>query len=231
VRPCPYPPPWLCSLDGGQWHPVPPALVGELAAIDENLIRHELTAAEQALAIQRRAELIAAIEAEGREKANNAANAAPSRQAQRRAGVKTGRDPGSNRSLGEIGGVSEKTVRRARKRAEALGTEALERVVGTSLAKPGELDALVSLPAPEREAVIASIEVEATKPEPERRKISAVAIVRERAATIVADADPAPAGPTAPAIVSVGLRRLQIAWEQASMEERACVGQINSPHG
>ena len=61
-----------------------------LAATDENLVRHNLDAAEEALAITRRVELIAAWELQEREKASAAKNLAPSLQSRRRKGEKKG---------------------------------------------------------------------------------------------------------------------------------------------
>jgi hypothetical protein len=118
----------------------------ELIEIDENLVRKNLDAAQEALAIERRSELIRA-EAEEREKAraDAAPNGAPSKQAERRAGKKTGPDAASTRDLAKKTGMSEGRINRARKRVRELGADVLEKVQGTDLAKPGELDALAAL--------------------------------------------------------------------------------------
>jgi hypothetical protein len=118
----------------------------ELIEIDENLVRKNLDAAQEALAIERRAGLIRAMaEEQEKARADGAPNGAPSKQAERRAGKKTGPDPASTRDLAKKTGMSEGRINRARKRVKVLGTDVLEKVQGTELAKPGELDALAAL--------------------------------------------------------------------------------------
>ena len=115
------------------------------------MIGTSLDAAEEALAITRRVELIAAWELQEREKASASAakNLAPlSRQARRGKGEKTGATPGSDRDLASKMGVSNETIRSRKKVAAALGTATLEAVVGTDLAKPAELEALAANPWP-----------------------------------------------------------------------------------
>lgn len=132
----------------------------ELAEI-ENLVRRQLDAAQEALAIQRRTELILALEEERKPKEPEPRSApiVPERQRKRdslgRPNAGRPSAPAASRNLASIQGVSPKTVQRARKRVEKLGTETLERVAGTPLAKPGELDALTKLPEPVREPVSA----------------------------------------------------------------------------
>jgi hypothetical protein len=161
----------------------------ELIEIDENLVRKDLDAAQLDLAIARRAELVKAI-AEEEEKAfisGAGQKCPPSKQAQRRAGKKTGPDAASARDLARKTGLSEGRIKRARKRVEVLGTEVLERVQGTALAKPGELDALVELPQEEREAKVAEAVVEAAKPEGKRKKVSARSALPSRVAETIGD--------------------------------------------
>ena len=54
--------------------------------------------------------------------------------------------------------MSIKSIQRALRRAKVLGTNTLKRVVKTSLDTAAELDALESLPEPEREALVVRAE-------------------------------------------------------------------------
>jgi uncharacterized small protein (DUF1192 family) len=127
----------------------------ELAGIDENLVRHNLSAAEETIAIERIAVLKAAIAQRDAERAAKEAggiirqNGEKVARAHRATGNKaTGRPPkpASNAKVGAIQGVAATTVRRARKRVEALGEPMVKRVVGTTLDKGVELDALAKMP-------------------------------------------------------------------------------------
>src|SRR5262249_10289532 len=128
----------------------------------------------EALAIERREKLIRAkAEEEEKALADAAPIGAPSKQAQRRAGKKTGPDAASTRDLAKKTGMSEGRINRARKRVKELGTDVLEKVQGTDLAKPGELDALAKLTKEERKAVVEEAVAETAKPEGERKEVSA----------------------------------------------------------
>jgi ParB family chromosome partitioning protein len=102
---------------------------GELAEIDENLIRSPLTPAEEASAIFRRKAIYEALHPEtrhgGDRKSDQVANSATRFTA----------------STSEATGKSERAVQIAAARGEALGAD-LDAVTGTSLDKGVELDAL-----------------------------------------------------------------------------------------
>ena len=88
----------------------------------------------------KREELVKAWAAQKVEKESAGPNGPPlSTQARRGKGEKTGPTPASERDLASKMGVSRKTVGRRRKVAEALGTETLEEIVGTPLAKQGQM--------------------------------------------------------------------------------------------
>lgn len=117
-------------------------LRAELAMIDENLCRAELSPAEAALQTARRKEIYEALHPEARHggdrKSNQVANSATRSFADDQAG-KTGEAP--------------RTVRVNAARGEALG-ETLKAVTGTSLDKGVELDALAKLDPQQREEIV-----------------------------------------------------------------------------
>jgi ParB family chromosome partitioning protein len=119
----------------------------ELAEIDENSIRNDPSSAEHALLTGRRAEIIKQLAAER----TLSQPATASRQSQRRAGQETGSDPGSVRDHANKTGESKDRIQRSKKRFETLGSANLKKVVGTSLDKAGELDALAQLSEAARE--------------------------------------------------------------------------------
>lgn len=113
-------------------------LQAELAEIDENLLRAELSPAQRAAAVSRRKEIWEAIHPE------------------------TARNPRSSGGRGNIGfpedterstGESKRRTQEHLSRAEALGPD-LHAVVGTSLDKGVELDALKELSPEERRELI-----------------------------------------------------------------------------
>lgn len=113
-------------------------LEAELIEIDENLCRAELTAAQRAAAIKRRKEVWEQLHPET---ATNCRGLG-------------GR--GNTEFASESAGVSGENVRNIQRhvaRAEALGDD-LEEVVGTSLDKGVELDALAKLPEEDRRDLI-----------------------------------------------------------------------------
>jgi ParB/RepB/Spo0J family partition protein len=117
----------------------------ELAEIDENLIRNDPSPAEHAKLTRRRAEIIKELVDEG--KLSQSATA--SKQAQRRAGQKSGPDVASIRDQAKWTGESKDKIHRSTKRGK-IG-RILDMVRGTSLDKGVELDALAKLPEAERE--------------------------------------------------------------------------------
>ena len=124
-------------------------LSAELAEIDENLIRNNPSPAEHARLTQRRAEIIKVLAAQD----GTASEAKASKQALRRAGHLTGPDGASTRDQARRTGQTKDKVQRSQKRGGILGS-LIDRVVGTSLDKGVELDALTKLPEPEREALV-----------------------------------------------------------------------------
>jgi ParB family transcriptional regulator, chromosome partitioning protein len=122
-------------------------LLVELAQIDENLMRNELSPAEHARHTQRRTEIMTALSHQ------EGTPATASKQALRRAGQTTGPDDASVRDQAKRTGESKDKIHRSKKRGGILGG-LIDRVVGTSLDKGVELDALTKLPEPEREALV-----------------------------------------------------------------------------
>ncbi len=110
-------------------------LHAELAEIDENLIRCQLTPAQEASAIFRRKAIYEALHPEtkhgGDRKSDQVDNLAT-------------RSERFTAATSDATGKDERTVRRAAARGEALGDD-LEAVAGTSLDKGVELDALAKL--------------------------------------------------------------------------------------
>lgn len=121
-------------------------LRAELAMIDENLCRAELSPAEAALQTARRKEIYEALHPEarhgaignGREKSRKFCDSTDQRFTAETA-LSTGR--------------SERAVQLDAARGEALG-EDLEAIAGTSLDKGVELDALAKLPEQERKSLV-----------------------------------------------------------------------------
>lgn len=111
----------------------------ELIEIDENLCRAELSAAQRAAAIKRRKQIWEALNP-------NTGNAVP---------TLGGRGHTSFAAdTCTAAGVTKRSVNEHLARADALGDD-LQAVTGTSLDKGVELDALKTLPANERQALIA----------------------------------------------------------------------------
>ena len=115
----------------------------ELVGIDENLIRNNPSAAEHALLTGRRREIITELAAQDGALSQFAT---ASRQALRGAGQKPGPDIGSVRDQANKTGESKDKIQRSSKRFESLGSAILESIIGTSLDKGAELDALTKLP-------------------------------------------------------------------------------------
>lgn len=123
-------------------------LRAELSEIDENLIRNEYTPAERAIAIDRRKAIYLALHPE---------------TAQGVAGGKARQGSASdNLSFAEstavASGKSKRTIERDAQRGEAVGSDTLQRVIGTSLDKGEEIDALAKLSPERREEVIVKAE-------------------------------------------------------------------------
>ncbi len=114
-------------------------LDAELIEIDENLCRSELTAAQRSSAIRRRKEIWGALHPE---------------ESGRIPPTLGGRGNTSFASeTAEVSGESKRRINEHLARADALGDD-LDEVVGTSLDKGVELDALARMDAPERRELI-----------------------------------------------------------------------------
>jgi ParB family transcriptional regulator, chromosome partitioning protein len=122
-------------------------LHAELVGIDENLIRANLTPAQEAAAVSRRKEIYEALHPETK---HHVAGAHAANKAM-------GRDASDNLSFAsstaEATGKDKRSVERAAARGAALGDD-LVAVEGTSLDKGVELDALAKMAAGERSGII-----------------------------------------------------------------------------
>lgn len=132
-------------------------LRAELAEIDENLIRNEYSPAERAIAIARRKSIYEALHPET---AHGGARKASRKVCDLNEGDKTPEKPADRftKATAERTGQSERTVQQDAKRGEVVGPETLQRVIGTSLDKGEEIDALAKLSPEGREEVIAKAE-------------------------------------------------------------------------
>jgi len=115
--------------------------MAELVAIDENLCRAELTAAERTAATKRRAEIWQSLHP-------NSGTTCPTIPDRGR-----GRPQEFAADTAAVTGTSKRQINRDLARAEALGSD-LESVRGTSLDKGVELDALAKLEPKTRHALI-----------------------------------------------------------------------------
>ena len=102
---------------------------GRAFEIDENFARKELSEGERSLSHARREEIYRALNGKSGRRYDEVA--------------------------AEATGQSARSVRRDVARGKALGQDTLAKVVGTSLDKGTELDALAKLPVAERELVVA----------------------------------------------------------------------------
>lgn len=121
-------------------------LQAELAEIDENLLRAELSPAQRAAAVARRKEIWCAIHPLSADSADNA-------KVSKRGVAGEGRPVSFAKDTMKHTGEDERRTREHLSRAEALGPD-LHAVVGTSLDKGVELDALKELSPDERRGLI-----------------------------------------------------------------------------
>jgi ParB/RepB/Spo0J family partition protein len=124
----------------------------ELWEIDENLVRAELDAAQHALLTKRRAEIIEA------KAALVSQDATPIKKRRGGRGGVHGTAAASVRDQAKKTGESKDKVARSKRRADKLGEETLQRVVGTSLGSGAQLDALAKLNVEKREELIKQVE-------------------------------------------------------------------------
>lgn len=122
------------------------SLESELIEIDENLCRAELSPAQRASSIKRRKQVWEALHPE-----TAGTNCSTSLSDGRKAGPQ--HEQGFAAETAAVSGQSKQDVNRHIARAEALGDD-IDEVVGTSLDKGVELDALKKLPEPERKELI-----------------------------------------------------------------------------
>lgn len=115
----------------------------------------ELTGTDLVRATKRRPELVAAVEKEKGVQNDGDTIVSPSKQQQRRAGIKTGHDTGSTREIADLTGQSRETVRRAAKVGKVLSEADVDALESVGTTKLSELAKVAALPEPERKAVIA----------------------------------------------------------------------------
>ena len=120
----------------------------ELAELDENLFRNDLTAAERAAYQARRKAIYQQLHPETKVGGDRKSNGQVGQM------IAT---PRYDEAAAEAAGQSERAVRRDVTRGEALGSEILAKVARTPLDKGEELDALVQLSPQRRAAVIARV--------------------------------------------------------------------------
>lgn len=123
----------------------------ELAMIDENLCRSDLSPAERAAAHARRKAIYQQLHPESKHGA--AGNGRTKEKLSGQLGHSTPA-PSFDEAAAKATGQSERAIRRDVARGEAIGPSALAKVVGTTLDKGDELDALAKLPESQRVELI-----------------------------------------------------------------------------
>jgi ParB-like chromosome segregation protein Spo0J len=126
-------------------------LTAELMLIDENLCRNEFSPAERAMAISRRKAIYLELHPETKAGKSQALGMNQKLGRGRQVGDDVER---FTLSTTDATGIAERTIQRDAARGERLGTDTLKRIVGTSLDKGEELDALAKLSEPKREELI-----------------------------------------------------------------------------
>lgn len=124
---------WAEIRDGGQ------AQLAELAEIDENLMRAELSSAERSLHLIKRKEIYEELHPETKKGGDRKSKEAKSNR-QNGALIQTFTADAADKT-----GQSERTVQREVKRGNDLGEQVLRQVMGTALDKPDQLDALAKM--------------------------------------------------------------------------------------
>lgn len=147
----------------------PHSLTDELIEIDENLCRSELTASQRSSYTKRRKAIWEALHPARSQKFERVWDALPIEANPQRVALLDGeqvgqvvppvakhgrtQDSGFAAATAAITGESKRDVNRHVARADALGDD-IDRLVGTSLDKGVELDALKAMPEPERKELI-----------------------------------------------------------------------------
>lgn len=171
----------------------------KLAEIDENTCRRDYTSAELSAVMLEKSKLYEAVHGHPKGRGASAANAAMGRSASDKLA------PAFSKAMADASGVSARTVQRSVSRAQILGSDALERIKGTSLDRGVEIDALASLPTGERGPLIERAA--------SGEGVSAVAVVAEKSCCKPRTKRTSPAS-------TDDLGRLQRAWGRAAREVR-----------
>lgn len=119
----------------------------ELAEIDENLIRANLSPAEEAAHIAQRKVVYGLMHPET--KHGGASKSARSKLSRQNGELTP--PPRFTKATADATGKKERVVQSAAKRGAILGTPLLNTITGTCLDKPGELDALAQMPPEARQ--------------------------------------------------------------------------------
>jgi ParB family transcriptional regulator, chromosome partitioning protein len=180
-------------------------LQAELMEIDENLCRADLTPAQEAAYVTRRKEIYLAL--------HPATGAGKSQAAGLNA--KLGRGNVSDNlsvtfteATAAVSGKHRRTVERAAARGRAIKLENIDKIVGTSLDKGTELDALVELPEKARKELIGR----AAKGE----DLSARAALQAAKATTAQEFGPSGIKGVSARDEEAQFRSLEMAWNAAS---------------
>jgi hypothetical protein len=183
--------------------------------IDENLVRAPLSAAQEALFIDRRRELHERRHGKSKSRGALAANTVMGRSGDASAKLA---DASFTAETAKKTGRSERAIQRVIQRAAQNGPSNLARVAGTSLDRAAELDALPLLPRATQELLINQATTGA--------KVSAMQARREMLAVSGAPESPDAAAASQQPPVSnndddvCGLSELKTAWFGASDSER-----------
>jgi ParB family chromosome partitioning protein len=126
-------------------------LHADLAEIDENLCRAGLTPAETAAAMVRRKEIYILLHPET---ASGKVQAKAMNARLGRGNVNENNSPTFTAATAAATGMNRRSVEKAVARGQALKPEDLQKIVGTSLDKDVELDALAIIPSVQRDKLI-----------------------------------------------------------------------------
>jgi hypothetical protein len=192
----------------------------ELAEIDENVARANLSAAQEAHYLGRRHELYERLHGLAKGRGAHAANAVMDRS-----NAIANLAPAFATATAAITGAAERTVQRGVARARALGPELLQRVTGTSLDSGVELDALAALTPKTREVLVDRAARGEQVSASERKKAKARNSSRLQECRQDPVGDPDAAGQVAsttdcPRETEAALAALKSAWLRASTQAR-----------
>lgn len=132
-------------------------LHAELAEIDENLVRNELSPAVRSIVTARRKAIYEALHPETAAGGDRRSSRQPG-DLKPDDGGKPAKPERFSRATAEAIGASERTVQRDASRGEALGPDVLSRVAGTALDSGEQIDALIKLTPERRSQLIARAE-------------------------------------------------------------------------